>query len=50
MADFEPLPYRLRIGVTGHRKLDDPEQIRAMVEKALATEIDRLFPEKPIAK
>ena len=46
MADFEPLPYRLRIGVTGHRKLDDPEQIRAMVEKALATEIDRLFPEK----
>src|SRR5664280_178623 len=24
MADFESIPYRIRIGVTGHRKLDDP--------------------------
>ena len=36
MADFESLPYRLRIGVTGHRKLDDPARIRALVEQALA--------------
>lgn len=46
MADIESLPYRIRIGVTGHRKLDDPGQVRAMVAKALATEIDGLFPQK----
>lgn len=46
MADFEPLPYRLRIGVTGHRKLDNPARVRALVEQALATEIDGLFPQK----
>lgn len=50
MADFESLPYRIRIGVTGHRKLNNPGQVRAMVEKALATEIDSLFPQKSRAE
>ena len=28
IANFEPIPYRIRIGVTGHRKLDDPAAMR----------------------
>ena len=27
MADFEPIACRIRIGVTGHRELDDPAAI-----------------------
>ena len=46
MANFEALPYRVRIGVTGHRTLDNPAEVWAMVGKALANEIDDLFPEK----
>ncbi len=42
MADFEPVPYRIRIGVTGHRKLDNPEAIRATVSKALAALVESL--------
>lgn len=29
MADVEPVPYRIRIGVTGHRKLDDSAAVHA---------------------
>ena len=46
MSDFEPMPYRIRFGVTGHRKLDDPAAVQAMVNKAIDAEIDKLFPEK----
>jgi len=46
MAAFEPIPYRIRIGVTGHRKLEDPATIQAMVKNALDSEIMKLFPEK----
>lgn len=43
MADFEPISYRIRIGVTGHRKLDDPEAVGQLVKKALDAEIRTLF-------
>jgi hypothetical protein len=46
MADFESIPYRIRIGVTGHRKLDDPAAMQAMVKQAIDTEIEKLFPEE----
>jgi hypothetical protein len=44
MFDFEAIPYRLRIGVTGHRKLRDPETVQALVRKAIDTEISSLLP------
>jgi hypothetical protein len=43
MPDFEPIPYRIRIGVTGHRKLDDPPAVQALVMSALDSEIEMLF-------
>jgi hypothetical protein len=46
MADFEAIPYRIRIGVTGHRKLEDPMAIEALVKKAIDAEVKNLFPEK----
>lgn len=46
MAVFESIPYRIRIGVTGHRKLHDPAAVQAMVKKAIAAEVEKLFPEK----
>ncbi len=46
MADFESIPYRIRIGVTGHRKLDNPAAMQAMVKKAIDAEVERLFPEE----
>jgi len=48
MADFEPVPYRIRIGVTGHRKLDDPAAVQAMVRKAIDTAVHNLFPSKSL--
>ena len=45
MPDFEPIPYRIRIGVTGHRKLDDPAAMQATVKKAIDAEVEKLFPE-----
>jgi hypothetical protein len=44
MADFEPIPYRIRIGVTGHRNLDDPAAVQSAVKKAIDAEIEKLFP------
>lgn len=44
MADFEPIPYRLRIGVTGHRKLDDTDAVQATVKRAIDAEVESLFP------
>ncbi len=45
MADFEPISYRIRIGVTGHRKLDDAESVKATVKRAIDAEVENLFPE-----
>lgn len=44
--DFEPIPYRIRVGVTGHRQLEHPEVIEALVRSALDVEIEKLFPAK----
>jgi hypothetical protein len=45
MADFEAIQYRIRIGVTGHRKLDDQAAIEALVKTAIDAEVEKLFPE-----
>ena len=44
MAEFEPIPYRIRIGVTGHRKLSDPAVLQATLKRAIGAEIEKLFP------
>jgi hypothetical protein len=46
MTAYEAIPYGIRLGVTGHRKLDDPEALQALVKKAIDTEIEKLFPEE----
>ena len=46
MADFEPIPYRIRIGVTGHRTLEDPAAVQALVKKAIDAEVEKLFRKK----
>jgi hypothetical protein len=46
MPDFDPIPYRIRIGVTGHRSLEDPAALQVAVKRALDTEIENLFPER----
>lgn len=40
---IESIPYRVRIGVTGHRKLDDPAAMEALVKKAIDTEVEGLL-------
>ncbi len=44
MADFESIPFRIRIGVTGHRTLDNPGAIQATVKNAVDAEVEKLFP------
>ncbi len=46
MPEFESIPYRIRIGVTGHRKLDDPRAVQVLVKKAIDAEVEKLFPEE----
>lgn len=46
MADLERIPYRIRIGVTGHRELDNPEAVQALVKKAIDAEVEKLFAQK----
>lgn len=50
MAEFEPIAYRIRIGVTGHRKLEDAPAVQAAVKAALDAEIPRLFTEESRAR
>ena len=50
MTDFEPIPYRIRIGVTGHRTLPDPDQTREQVRLALNTLLPTLFSETGLRK
>jgi|ERR1035441_3324780 hypothetical protein len=45
MADLEPIQRQIRIGVTGHRKLDDPAAMLALVKKAIDAEVCNLFPD-----
>jgi hypothetical protein len=44
MPDFEPLPYRIRLGVTGHRKIPDPAALQAAIKQAIDSEVEKLFP------
>jgi hypothetical protein len=37
-----PIPYELRIGVTGHRELDDPAAVATAVRELLDTVVERL--------
>jgi hypothetical protein len=50
MTDFDPIPYRIRIGVTGHRTLPDPDQTREQVRLALNTVLPKLFSETGLRK
>ena len=45
MAHVRPIPSRIRIGVTGHRTLDDPTALQALVKKAIDAEVEGLLPE-----
>jgi uncharacterized membrane protein YozB (DUF420 family) len=45
LSDFQPVPYRIRIGVTGHRKLAD-ESLDALVRQAIDTRLETLFSEE----
>jgi hypothetical protein len=47
MAQVKSIQRRIRIGVTGHRTLDDPEALQALVKKAIDAEAERLLPEEP---
>ena len=38
------------IGVTGHRKLDHPRALQALVKKAIDSEVQRLFSAEPLQK
>jgi nucleoside 2-deoxyribosyltransferase len=44
MPDFEAIPYSIRIGVTGHRKLEDPTAVETLVKRAIDAEVEGLFP------
>ena len=46
MSGFESIPYRIRIGVTGHRKVHDPAALQALVKRAIDSEVEKLFPEE----
>jgi hypothetical protein len=45
VAEFQPVPFRIRIGVTGHRKLNDEAAVSALVKKAIDTRIEELYAE-----
>lgn len=42
-TSIEPIPYRIRIGVTGHRKLSDEVATEAVVKKAIDSLLESLF-------
>ena len=44
MPGSKLIPYRIRIGVTGHRKLDDPAAMLTLVKRAIDAEVENLFP------
>jgi hypothetical protein len=42
------IPFRIRVGVTGHRKLDDPEMLSQRISQVLENDIFNLFDEESI--
>jgi hypothetical protein len=46
MAELEAIARRIRIGVTGHRRLDDSEAVKALVKKAIDAEVEKLLAEE----
>ncbi len=40
---FAPIPYRIRLGVTGHRDIKEPVALEALVRKAIDAEVEGLF-------
>jgi hypothetical protein len=46
MPDPETNPFRIRIGVTGHRRLNDPAALQVLVKQAIDAAVERLCPEK----
>jgi hypothetical protein len=50
-ALFVPIPYRLRIGVTGHRTLEDPvlaaQKVNEILDKTVEEFFDNLLPKWP---
>jgi hypothetical protein len=40
---FEPLPFRIRIGVSGHREIPNPDQLETRVQDAIDKTIWELF-------
>jgi len=42
-----PIPYRIRVGVIGHRKLEHPETIAEQIRQVLNTRIPELFDDYP---
>ncbi|MGO9776027.1 MAG: hypothetical protein ACLQGT_13130 [Terracidiphilus sp.] len=44
MPQSEENLYCLRIGVTGHRRLEDPAAVEALVKRAIDAEAGKLFP------
>lgn len=45
MSGIVPIPYRIRLGVIGHRRLDDPGAIEALAKKAIETTVEGMIPE-----
>lgn len=50
MSHTEPLPFRIRIGVTGHRQLADPDSLAVKVAEVLDKTIFELIDAKDQAK
>ena len=46
MPQSEANIYCFRVGVTGHRRLDDPAAVVALVKRAIDAEAGKLFPAK----
>ena len=46
---MEPIPYRIRIGVTGHRILESETEIKKQIIEILKTEIIKLFDNDSLA-
>ncbi len=47
---MKKIPYRIRLGVTGHRKLNDEIQLKEKVKRILETEIYTLFNRESLEK
>jgi hypothetical protein len=45
MPDIESIPHCIRIGVTGHRKLENPTAVEVLVRRAIEAEVEGLLSE-----